>query len=410
MSPSATFPESPQALESAWISRAERVLAPTYARPRRVFVSGEGSTLVDEEGRRYLDMTSGVAVNALGYGSPIIAEALREAADGLIHTSNLYHTQPAARLAELLVERSFADRVFFCNSGAESVEGALKFAIFHSEIQRQKVIAFRGSFHGRTLGALSVTDMPQHHQVFGSKALTRAFAPFDDEAAIAQIDEFTSAVIVEPIQGEGGVRVASSAWLKSLRQRCTEVGALLIFDEVQTGLGRTGMLWAHEWSGVKPDLMTLAKPLAGGLPMGAVLMTEAVASSIRPGLHATTFGGGPLVASVGARVFEHLAEPEFLAEVRAKSAFLRERVAALGCPYIVDVRGKGLLLGLELALPGVESPAKATVSLAFEMGLLLVAAREDVVRLIPPLSVTREELETAVGRLALVLERVAAST
>ncbi|MCA8923436.1 MAG: acetylornithine/succinylornithine family transaminase [Planctomycetes bacterium] len=390
---------------SDWVERAERVLAPTYARPARVFVSGEGSTLVDEDGRRYLDMTSGVAVNALGHGSPVVADALRDAADGLIHTSNLFHTRPAARLAELLVEHSFADRVFFCNSGAESVEGAIKFAIVHGGPQRKKVVAFRGSFHGRTLGALSSTDMPAHHSTFG-QATHRTFAPFNDDAAIQEVDESTCAVIVEPIQGEGGVRSADPAWLGRLRQRCSEVGALLIFDEVQTGLGRTGKLWAHEWYDVTPDIMTVAKPLAGGLPMGAVLMTEAVAASLRPGLHATTFGGGPLVASVGARVVEHIAAGEFLADVRAKASFLREQLGALR-PHVAEVRGKGLLVGLRLSLPGVEHPAKAVVSTAFDLGLLLVAARDDVVRLIPALNVTREELETAVERLALTLERVA---
>lgn len=408
MSPSATISHGPRATESAWVERAERVLAPTYSRPPRVFVSGKGSTLTDEQGRCYLDMTSGVAVNALGHGSPVIAAALREAADGLIHTSNLYHTRPAARLAELLVEHSFADRVFFCNSGAESVEAALKFSLYHGGCLRRKVVAFRGSFHGRTLGALCATDMPQHHRMFG-ESLFRSFAPFNDPAAIEQIDSFTCAVIVEPIQGEGGVRQADAAWLESLRKRCTQVGALLIFDEVQTGLGRTGKLWAHEWSGVLPDIMTLAKPLAGGLPMGAVLMTERVASALEPGLHATTFGGGPFVASVGARVVEHIATPEFLAEVRAKSSFLREQLAAVGSSYIAQVRGEGLLLGLRLDVPGVENPAQSTVAAAFDMGLLLVAAREDVVRLVPPLTATREELQTAVHRLVLVLERVAAS-
>lgn len=391
---------------STWVTRAERVLAPTYARPPREFVSGSGSALYDAEGERFLDMTSGVAVNALGHGSPLIAEALREAADGLIHTSNLFHTRPAARLAELLVEHSFADRVFFCNSGAESVEAAIKFAMIHGGPLRKKVVAFRGSFHGRTVGALSVTDMPEHHRMF-DVTLLRAFAPFNDPAALERIDETTCAVIVEPIQGEGGVRAADAGWLRRLRERCTRTGTLLIFDEVQVGLGRTGKLWAHEWSGVTPDLLTVAKPLAGGLPMGAVLLSEGVAASLRPGLHATTFGGGPLVASVGARVVEHVAAPEFLAEVRAKADFVRELLAAL--PQVAEVRGQGLLLGLRLNLPGVAAPAKATVAEAFSRRLLLVAARDDVVRLIPPLNVTRDELREAVQLLGETLEHLAAN-
>ena len=396
-------------LPTTWAARAERVIAPTYTRPAHVFVSGQGASLFDEDGQRFLDMTSGVAVNALGHGSPLLAEALRAAADGLVHTSNLYHTRPAAELAELLVAHSFADRVFFCNSGAESVEGALKFALIHAQAQgdatRKRFVAFRGSFHGRTLGALSLTDKPSHHELFGS-ALDCDFADFNDPAVLARIDHRTAAVIVEPIQGEGGIHVADPAWLQALRDRCTEAGALLIFDEVQAGLGRTGKLFAHEWPGVFPDLMTLAKPLAGGLPMGAVLLTEAVAASLQPGLHATTFGGGPLVASVGARVVAEIARPEFLAAVRAKADALRERLAALELPCVAEVRGQGLLIGVRLDLPGHENPAAEVVKAALAQRLLVVQARTDVVRLIPPLTVTDAELDEAVELLGRALTQV----
>lgn len=381
------------------IALADRVLAPTYRRPERLFTAGEGCWVVDAEGRRYLDLTSGVAVNALGHGSPEVVEALREGAAGLVHTSNLYHTEPAIRLAAALVERSFADRVFFCNSGAESIEGAIKLARLAGGPLRRKVIAFERSFHGRTLGALSITDRPADHKTFGPMPRLCQRLPWNDERALDEIDGFTCAVVVEPIQGEGGIRVPDEGWLRALRHRCNQVRALLVFDEVQCGLGRTGHLWAHEAFGVTPDIMTVAKPLAGGLPMGAVLMTEQVAQAIEPGAHATTFGGGPLVASVALRVLERLSQSDFLREVAAKGDFARETFGAVA--GVQGVRGRGLMLGLEVPVPAAEVTAAA-----LERGLLVCPARDDVVRLVPPLTITREELGQAADRLGDALGEV----
>lgn len=372
------------------LARADAI-APTYRRPSRLFVQGRGAELQDAEGRRYLDMTSGIGVLALGHRSPVVTRALRRAASGLVHVSNLFHTAPPIELAAALVERSFADRVFFCNSGAEAVEGALKFARLAAGPERYTVVSFAGSFHGRTFGALSATDRPAQQQPFEPLAGGFRSVAWNDEAALAAIDATTAAVIVEPIQGEGGIRVPSSGWLQALRRRCDQLGALLIFDEVQCGLGRTGQLWAHQHFGVEPDLMTLAKPLAGGLPMGAVLMTERVASAISPGCHATTFGGGPLVSSVAREVLETVSAPAFLQRVRERGRLLRRLLEKLPEPPVREIRGQGLFVGVRLAVP----PARV-VSAALEQGLLLVAAGDDVVRLLPPLDVRAHELERAV--------------
>lgn len=274
-----------------------------------LFVAGEGAYLIAEDGRRYLDFTSGIAVNALGYADADLARAIREALDtGLIHTSNLFRTRPAAELAGWLVEHSFADRVFFCNSGAEATEGAIKFARRWARQaggeEKREIVAFRHGFHGRTMGALAATDRPDYQAPFRPLMPGVRFCEVGDDAEADRLIDArrTAAVLIEPIQAEGGVRPVDSRFLRTLRYLCDEADALLVFDEVQVGLGRTGTLWAHEQVGVVPDVMTLAKPLAGGLPMGAVLLRERVAAAIRPGDHATTFGGGPLVASAALAV------------------------------------------------------------------------------------------------------------
>lgn len=391
------------AIKLQWLERADKVLAQNYRRPENIFTHGEGCTLVDTQGQSYLDMTSGVAVNALGYNSKIISQAIQQSSRGLVHTSNLFHTTPAIYLAELLVEGSFADKVFFCNSGAESVEAALKFALLFHNGQRQKVHCFKGSFHGRTLGALGLTDIPDHHTLYGTPK-HGTFHQFNDMSALDNIDESSCAVILEIIQGEGGIRVVDTDWIRALRARCDEKGALLIIDEVQTGLGRTGQLWAYQWTNIEPDLMTVAKPLAGGLPMGAVMMNQRVAESIRPGLHATTFGGGPFVANIASRVVETLSNPAFLADIQDRSLYLLDLLRALDHPFIEEIRGLGLLLGLKM-----RCPAKSVVQAAYEQKLLLVPARDNVVRFIPPLTISREDLREAVKRLALALEGVARS-
>ncbi|CAN5804853.1 aspartate aminotransferase family protein [soil metagenome] len=361
-----------------------------------LFVAGEGSELIAEDGARYLDFTSGIAVNALGYGDPEVAGAIQEAlASGLVHSSNLFRTRPAAELAAWLAEHSFAERVFFCNSGAEATEGAFKFARrWARQTGREgktEIVAFRGGFHGRTVGALAATDRPAYQEPFRPLMPGVRFCEIGDTAEVDELirPDRTAAVIIEPIQVEGGVLPVPTQFLRTLRYLCDESEALLIFDEVQVGLGRTGTLWAHEPSGVTPDLMTLAKPLAGGLPMGAVLLSERVAAAIQPGDHATTFGGGPLVASAALAVCRRIGDPAFLAEVQKKGALLANRLCAraLRREQVRAVRGVGMVWGVELSTPAAEVVARA-----LEAGLLLCTAGPQVVRILPPLTATEEEL------------------
>ena len=372
-----------------------------------VFVSGEGSHLVAEDGTRYLDFTAGIAVNALGYGDPEVAAAIRAALDaGVIHTSNLFRTRPAAELAEWLVARSFADRVFFCNSGAEANEGAIKFARRWAREQgderRHEIVAFRGGFHGRTMGALAATDRPAYQEPFRPLMPGVHFCEVGDVQGFAERmrTNTVAAVIVEPIQAEGGVLPVPASFLRALRVLCDEAGALLVFDEVQVGLGRTGHLWAHEAAGVTPDLMTLAKPLAGGLPMGAVLLTERVAGALRPGDHGSTFGGGPLVAGAALAACAKIGDPAFLAEVKRKGGLLSDLLGALALrrPEVVAVRGAGMIWGVEIS-----KPAGEVVARALDAGLLLCSAGPDVVRIVPPLTATDEELAKGIATLEEVL-------
>lgn len=374
----------------------------TYRPVGPVFTGGDGSFLISEDGGRYLDFTTGIAVNSLGYGDPDVAAAIRRSLDaGLIHASNLFMTEPATELAGWLVERSFADRVFFCNSGAEATEGALKFARRWAGSQardRAEIVAFRGGFHGRTMGALSVTDRPAYQQPFQPLLPGVHFAEVGDADGLAALmgTGRIAAVIVEPIQGEGGVRPVAPSFLKTLRELCDVHGALLIFDEVQVGLGRTGTLWAHQQTGVEPDIMTLAKPLGGGLPMGAVLLTEAVAAAVRPGDHATTFGGGPLVASAALAVCRRIGEPDFLASVARKGTWLGERLGGLALRHeaITGVRGAGMFWGIE-----TRGAAAEVVQRALTSKLLLCGAGENVVRIAPPLTISDAELELGIDLL-----------
>lgn len=367
-------------------------LVPVYRPAAPVFVDGAGSRLLDDLGRRYLDFTSGIGVNALGHRHPVVVRALREATEaGLLHVSNLYRTRPAAELAAWLVARSFADAAFFCNSGAEANEAALKFArrvgrTIHPD--RVEVVALRGGFHGRTMGALSLTDRPAYQEPFEPLLPGVRIASLDDGVDSVVDEERTAAVLVEPIQAEGGIHPLEPDTLRALRVACDRAGALLVFDEVQVGLGRTGRLWAHEAAGVLPDIMTLAKPLAGGLPMGAVLVSRRVAAALRPGDHATTFGGGPFVASVALAVCRHLGEPDFLAGVRERGALLGEWLRALGGhPNVAEVRGGGLLWGVQTV-----GPAAEVVARALEHDLLLCTAGAHVVRVMPPLTTPSGEL------------------
>lgn len=379
---------------------AASALLGVYSRVGPCFVAGDGAELIGEDGTRYLDFVSGLAVNALGYNHPVIRRALTEALEsGLIHVSNLYRSEPGERLAEELVRRSFAGRVFFCNSGAEANEAAFKFARKWS--RKTEIVAFTGSFHGRLFASLAATDRPDYRRPFEPLVPGIHIASLGDRAAAERIISATktAAVIVEPVQAEGGVRPVPAEWLSFLRAVCDVRGAALIFDEVQCGLGRTGTLFAYEQTGVVPDLLTLAKPLAGGLPMGAVLLKEAVAEALAPGDHATTFGGGPLVASVALEVVRTVGHPEFLDDVRAKGDWLGHALAQLASrqPKVRAVRGRGLIWGLELA-----QPAAPFVQAALERRLLVATAGATVLRLIPPLTITTDEL----GRGLAVVEEV----
>jgi predicted acetylornithine/succinylornithine family transaminase len=372
-----------------------------YARVGPPFVAGEGVELIAEDGTRYLDFVAGIAVNALGYGHPVIKEAVHRALDtGLIHVSNLYHTEPGERLAQELVAKSFADQVFFCNSGAEANEAAFKFA--RKWTRKTEIVAMGGSFHGRLFASLAATDRPDYRRAFEPLLPGVHIARMGDWASVDRLvsEARTAAVIVEPVQGEGGVRVVPDEWLGFLRELCDERHVALIFDEVQCGLGRTGRLFAYEHVGIAPDMMTLSKPLGGGLPLGAVLLRSDVAASLAPGDHATTFGGGPLVTTVGLEVLRTIADPDFLADVRAKGEWLATRLSALAArrARVREVRGRGLMWGIELA-----EPAGPVVAAAREAHLLVATAGPTVLRLVPPLIITRDELERGVAILEEIL-------
>jgi acetylornithine/N-succinyldiaminopimelate aminotransferase len=383
------------------VPAAASALLDVYARVGPLFVAGDGAELVAEDGARYLDFVAGIAVNALGYNHPVLRGAIeRGLGSGLIHVSNLYRTEGAERLAAELVARSFADRVFFCNSGAEANEAAFKFA--RKWAGKPEIVAFSGSFHGRLFATLAATDRPDYRKPFEPLVPGIRIVPREDWAAVdhAVSASRTAAVIVEPVQGEGGVRPVDPEWLAFVRELCDSRGVAVIFDEVQCGLGRTGTLFAYEQTGVVPDLLTLAKPLGGGLPMGAVLVTGAIAAALKPGDHATTFGGGPLVAGVALDVLRTIGDPAFLAEVRRKGTWLGERLLGLATRTrrVAQVRGRGLMWGVELT-----EPAAPYVAQARERHLLVVTAGATVLRLVPPLVISDQELERGVAILEEVL-------
>ncbi len=392
------------------ISAEQRYLLQTYARPGFIIERGERCYLYDSDGRRYLDCVAGIAVNALGYGDPDVVRAIREHADGLIHLSNLYHSRPAVELAQTLIDQtSWADRVFFCNSGAEAVEGALKFSRRYARDThgegKTTIVAFSGSFHGRTMGAVAVTAREKYRQPFEPVMPGVRFAPFNDvAAAVAAITGNVCGVIVEPVQGEGGLSVATPEFLRALRAQCDAVDALLIFDEIQCGIGRTGTLWAHEPYGVAPDLMTIAKPLGGGLPIGAILMRQKVAQTIHVGDHGTTFGGGPFVTAVAQTVFRKIADPAFLEQVREVGDYLGEALAELQASHpnvVLEVRGRGLMRGVV-----INGSASTVREAAHSEGLLIATAGDDVLRLVPPLILTHAQVDEAIEKLSRALDAV----
>ena len=378
-------PSGPASLDSAILG--------TYKRAPIELVRGSGVYLYDAEGKPYLDFGSGIAVNSLGYDDEGLKTALHAAAEGLIHTSNLYHTAAGERLAAALVARSFASKVFFCNSGAEANEGAFKFARRWARTQgeaKHEILALRGSFHGRLFGSLAATDRPSYRLPFRPLAPGISIFERDLKELDAALDEDTvAALIVEPIQGEGGVRVLDHGFLRELRAVTAGRNIALIFDEIQCGLGRTGTLFAYEQIGIEPDMVTLAKPLAGGLPMGAVLMTEPIARAMQYGDHGTTFGGGPFVASVALHVLDRLSDPRLLEHVRATGAWFGHELNEIAhrTSRIRQVRGAGFMWGID-----VMGTAAHVVSEAMAHGLLVLTAGEYTVRILPPLVATKEEL------------------
>jgi acetylornithine/N-succinyldiaminopimelate aminotransferase len=390
------------------VADADSYFIKAYSRPSFVLSHGQGCEVWDTEGRRYLDFVAGVAVNALGHADPATVQALQEQAPKLIHVSNLYWTEPSIELARLLIDSCFADKVFFCNSGTEAVEGAIKFARKaakerHGE-QKTAIVAFEHGFHGRTTGALATTHKAKYREPFAPLMPGVRFAPFNDLEAVEQvIDDDVCAVLVEPIQGEGGILPANDEFLRGVRALCDRHNVLLIFDEIQCGGGRTGTLWAHEQYGVTPDIMVFAKPLGGGLPIGAILTTDAVAEHINPGDHGSTFAGSPLVCAVATAVFKRLSNPLTLEHVRQMGEYLHKRLLELQTEdeHIKNVRGRGLMMGMQ-----VSGNLAAVRDAAQDAGLLVVGAGDDVIRFVPPLIVQKHEIDEAISILRHALEAV----
>ena len=372
----------------------------TYGRTPLAFERGEGVTLYDTDGRAFLDLNSGLGVNALGHCHPEVIRLINEASKRIVHTSNLYHIPSQALCAEKLCGKSFGVRAFFCNSGTEAVEGALKLARKWGKqfsVPKTEVVAFRNSFHGRTFGALSATMQEKYQKGFEPLVPGFVEAVFNDTASLEKaVGDATAAIIIEPVQGEGGVNVATPAFMERIGDICRERDILFIVDEVQCGMARTGKLFAHEHYDVTPDLMTLAKPLAGGLPIGAVVVGERVFGEVKPGEHASTFGGNHFVTSVACGVFDILSDPAFLADVKDKGAYLTSELGKLASKHeaIVEIRGKGLLIGVQ-----VDFPAAEAVKFFMDNGVLICAAGAQVIRFIPPLILTKADIDRAVGLL-----------
>jgi acetylornithine/N-succinyldiaminopimelate aminotransferase len=389
-------------ISSGKTSSAASHLLPVFARVDLGFERGEGAWLIATNGERYLDFTSGVAVNALGHAHPYLVAALQEQATKLWHMSNLFKSPDGDRLAARLCELSFADFVFFCNSGAEAMEGAIKITRkYHAakgHPERYRIITFEGAFHGRTLATLAATGSEKYLDGFGPPMDGFDQVPHGDLDAVKKaIGPHTAGILIEPIQGEGGVRSAPNAFFKTLRQLCDEHGLLLVFDEVQTGMGRTGELFAYKRLGVTPDVMSLAKALGGGFPIGAVLATADAASGMVPGSHGSTFGGNPLAVAAANAVLDVMLKPGFFDHAQRMSLLLKQKLASVVDRYpdvLADVRGEGLLIGLKAVVPSGD-----LVNALRDQKLLTVGAGDNVVRFLPPLIVTEAEIEESVQRL-----------
>jgi acetylornithine/succinyldiaminopimelate/putrescine aminotransferase len=387
-------------------SQASKDILGTYKRAPMRFVRGAGVELFDEDDKAYLDFSSGIAVNALGYGDAGIAQTIENVLkSGLIHVSNLYRTEPGESLAHFLVEKSFASQVFFCNSGAEANEGAFKFARRWGRAVgsdgKTGIVALRGGFHGRLFASLAATDRPSYRAPFRPLAGGVSICERNETELDAALDgDSVAAVILEPVQGEGGVRVLEPDLLRFIRRITEERGIALIFDEIQCGLGRLGTFMAHERFGITPDMVSIAKPIAGGLPMGAILVTSEIAETIKPGDHGTTFGGGPMVAAVADYVVRRLADPELLGSVRENGEWLGEQLAAMArrSSRIRAIRGMGYMWGID-----VVEPASEVVQRGWDAGLLVITAGDHTLRLLPPLVMERSDLERGLALLERIL-------
>jgi len=388
------------------MNTADKVIAKTYKRFPIVITKGKGCSLWDTEGKQYIDFVSGIAVCSLGHAHPKISEALSKQADILLHVSNLYYTEPQIELACRLTENSFADRVFFCNSGAEANEAAIKLARKYfkdkGEKERYRIVTMEKSFHGRTMATLSATGQDKIRKGFEPILEGFDYVPFNDINALQKsIGPSTCAVLLEPIQGEGGVRCPSPDYLKAVRRLCDETEILLIFDEIQTGMGRTGKFFAYEHFGIEPDIMTLAKALANGLPIGAMLAREKVAEAFGPGSHASTFGGTPIITAASVQVVKVLLEENLIHHCAKMGAYFKERLSGLKAKHesIVDVRGMGLLLGMKLKMEG-----DTIVKSCMEKGFLINCIQGNILRFIPPLIVEKEEIDALIACLDEILD------
>jgi acetylornithine aminotransferase/acetylornithine/N-succinyldiaminopimelate aminotransferase len=394
---------------SSWIERSNQVFLATYSRFPSVLVKGQGCVLEDADGRKYLDFLAGIAVCSLGHCHPEVTRAICEQASRLVHVSNLFHTQPQTELAELLVAHSFADRVFFGNSGAEANEAAIKLARKYSGEGRFEIISLGGSFHGRTLATVAATGQPKFHHGFEPLPAGFLHAEFGDITGLEKlVSPRSCAILCEPLQGESGVRPLPKEYLATIRRLCDEKGLLLIFDEVQTGIGRTGTLFAYEQLGVVPDILTSAKALANGLPIGAMLTTEKIGASFTAGSHASTFGGNPVSAAAAVATMKVMLAEGFLAGVRKKGDYLAEKLTGLAAKYpkfASGQRGLGLIQGLILTQAGIEQ-GQAIVQKLFERGVLINFAGNAVLRFIPPLVVSLDEIDDLIRELDRVLSEL----
>ncbi len=384
---------------------------PTYNRAPLNFTKGSGTWLVEADGRRFLDLGAGIAVNVLGHAHPSLVDALTTQANALWHVSNLYHIEPQQKLADVLAEYTFADTTFFTNSGTEACELAVKMARkFHYDNgapERTDIITFDGSFHGRSSAGIAAAGSEKMTAGFGPLLPGFVHLPFGDHDALTQAatSPTVGAIMVEPVQGEGGIRPLPDACLKGLRDLCDEHGLLMILDEVQCGVGRTGKLFAHEWSGVTPDIMMVAKGIGGGFPLGAVLATEQAASGMTAGTHGSTYGGNPLACAVGCAVMDIVADPAFLADVNRKAGLLRQKLEGLVAAHpdvFEDVRGSGLMLGLKCKATNMD-----VVNAGYDQQVITIPAADNVIRLLPPLNISDEDIDAAMTRLDAAAQQVA---